>query len=52
MQTRFKRFSVIGGFVILLAILIADAYVTKRQLDQQIETGLWVSSYQAGPAPD
>jgi PAS domain S-box-containing protein len=43
MQTRFKRFSVIGGFVILLAILIADAYVTKRQLDQQIETGLWVT---------
>ena len=43
MQTRFKRFSVIGGFVILLAILVADAYITKRQLDQQIETGLWVS---------
>jgi PAS domain S-box-containing protein len=43
MQTRFKRFSVIGGFVILLAILIADAYVTKRQLDQQIETALSVS---------
>ena len=43
MQTRFKRFSVIGGFAILLAILVADAYVTKRQLDQQIETGLWVT---------
>jgi PAS domain S-box-containing protein len=43
MQTRFKRFSVIGGFVILLAILVADAYITKRQLDQQIETGLWLS---------
>jgi PAS domain S-box-containing protein len=43
MQTRFKRFSVVGGFVILLAILLADAYVTKRQLDQQIETGLWVT---------
>jgi PAS domain S-box-containing protein len=43
MQTRFKRFSVIAGFVILLAVLIADAYITKRQLDQQIETGLWVS---------
>ena len=43
MQTRFKRFSVIGGFIILLAILVADAYITKRQLDEQIETGLWVS---------
>ncbi len=43
MQTRFKRFSVIGGFIILLAVLIADAYITKRQLDQQIETGLWVT---------
>ena len=43
MQTRVKRFSVIGGFLILLAILIADAYITKRQLDQQIETGLWVN---------
>ncbi len=43
MQTRFKRFSVVGGFLILLAILVADAYVTKRQLDQQIETGLWLS---------
>jgi len=43
MQTRFKRFSVIGGFIILLAILVADAYVIKRQLDRQIETGHWVS---------
>jgi PAS domain S-box-containing protein len=43
MQTRLKRFSVIGGFVILLAILVADAYITKRQLDQQIDTGLWVT---------
>ena len=43
MQTQLKRFSVVGGFLILLAILIADAYVTKRQLDQQIETGLWLN---------
>lgn len=43
MQTQFKRVSVVGSFLILLAILIADAYVTKRQLDQQIETGLWLS---------
>lgn len=43
MQTRFKRFSVVGGFIILLAVLIADAYITKRQLDEQIETGLWVT---------
>lgn len=43
MQSQFKRFSVVGGFLILLAILIVDAYVTKRQLDQQIETGLWLN---------
>ncbi len=43
MQTRFKRYSVIGGFLILLAVIIGDAYITKRQLDQQIETGLWLS---------
>ena len=43
MQTRFKRFSVIGAFLVLLLILVADAFVTKRQLDQQIKTGIWLS---------
>lgn len=43
MQATFKRFSVIGGFTLLLAILIVDAYVTKRQLDQQVKTGFWVN---------
>jgi len=43
MQTRFKRFGVIGGFIVLLAVLIADTYVTWRQLNQQIETGIWVN---------
>lgn len=34
MQTGFKRFSVLGGFALLLAILIFDSYITKRQLNQ------------------
>jgi PAS domain S-box-containing protein len=42
MQAKFKRFSVIGGFAVLLAVLIADAYITKRQLDEQINSGVWV----------
>jgi PAS domain S-box-containing protein len=42
MQARFKRFSVIGGFAILLAVLLADAYITKQRLDEQISSGVWV----------
>src|ERR1700722_3552723 len=42
MQARFKRFSVIGGFAILLAVLLADAYITKQRLDEQINSGVWV----------
>ena len=42
MQTRFKRFSVISGFALLLAVLLVNAAITKRQLDQQVATGLWV----------
>lgn len=42
MQARFKRFSVIGGFAILLAVLAADAYITKQRLDQQINSAIWV----------
>jgi PAS domain S-box-containing protein len=33
MQTFYRRFSVIAGFAILLGILIANAVVTRRQLD-------------------
>jgi PAS domain S-box-containing protein len=42
MQIRFKRFGVITGFALLLAVLIVNAVITKKQLDQQIATGLWV----------
>jgi PAS domain S-box-containing protein len=42
MQTSFKRFSVIAGFALLLAVLIVNAAITKRQLDQQVATGIWV----------
>jgi len=43
MQTGFKRFSVIFAFGLLLAVLIVNATITKRQLNQQVTTGLWVS---------
>ena len=42
MQTSFKRFSVIAAFGLLLAVLIVNAAITKRQLDEQVATGLWV----------
>ena len=42
MQTSFKRFSVVTGFALLLAVLLVNAAITKRQLDQQVATGLWV----------
>jgi len=35
MQTFYRRFSVLGGFGILLAILVANAVVTRRQLSVQ-----------------
>ena len=42
MQTRLKRFSVITGFALLLAVLVVNAAITKRQLDRQVATGIWV----------
>ncbi len=42
MQTRFKRFSVLTGFALLLAVLVVNAAITKRQLDRQVATGIWV----------
>ena len=42
MQTGFKRLSVISGFALLLAVLIVNAAITKRQLDRQVATGIWV----------
>jgi PAS domain S-box-containing protein len=35
MQTFYKRFSVIAGFAVLLAILVANAFVTRRELSIQ-----------------
>ncbi|MGB6690050.1 MAG: CHASE3 domain-containing protein, partial [Terracidiphilus sp.] len=35
MQTFFKRFSVIAGFAVLLAVLVANAFVTRRELSIQ-----------------
>ncbi len=43
MQTSYKRFSVIAAFGLLLAVLIVNAAITKRQADQQVATGLWVT---------
>ena len=42
MQTLYKRSSVIGCFALLLAIVIGAAFVTKRQLDVQVRTEIWV----------
>jgi PAS domain S-box-containing protein len=35
MQSSYKRFSVIAGFAVLLALLVANAFVTRRQLGVQ-----------------
>src|ERR1017187_744614 len=43
MQTFYKRFSVIIGFVLLLILLVADAFVTRHQLGIQVETAAWVT---------
>src|SRR5271168_4843740 len=32
MQTFIKRFSVVAGFIFLLGILIANAWITRRQI--------------------
>jgi PAS domain S-box-containing protein len=43
MQTFYKRFSVTIGFALLLALLIANAFVMKRQLRVQLERQTWVA---------
>jgi PAS domain S-box-containing protein len=43
MQTVYKRFSVITGFVVLLIVLIANTAVMRRQLGVQIESQNWVT---------
>jgi PAS domain S-box-containing protein len=42
MQTFYKRFSVILGFGVLLAVLVASAWVTRRQLSAQVHNQYWV----------
>src|ERR1700733_4702783 len=36
MQLFYKRFSVIAGFVVLLIVLVANAFITRRQLGVQL----------------
>lgn len=43
MQTFYRRFSVITGFGLLVIVLVANAIITKRQLDVQVEDQLWLS---------
>jgi PAS domain S-box-containing protein len=43
MEKFYKRFSVITGFVILLIVLIANTYITRRQLGIQIDNQTWVT---------
>jgi PAS domain S-box-containing protein len=42
MQTLYKRFSVFAGFGILVALLLVNALVTRRQLGVQINSQKWV----------
>lgn len=42
MQTGFKKFSVVEGFGLILAMLVVNAAITKRRLNEQVATGLWV----------
>ncbi len=42
MQTIYKRFSILVGLVLLLAVLVANALITRRQLGVQVESQAWV----------
>ncbi len=42
MQTRFQRFSILTGCILLGVLLVLNAYVTWRQLNAQVELGRWV----------
>ncbi len=46
MRAFYKRFSVITGFGVLLAILIVNSIVIRRQLGVQVENQRWVSHTQ------
>jgi PAS domain S-box-containing protein len=43
MRISTKRIGVIGGFAILLILLVGNGVVTKRRLDAQIDREFWVS---------
>jgi PAS domain S-box-containing protein len=43
MQTAYKRASVVIGFGLLLVLLIANAFITKRQVDIQVDNQEWVA---------
>ena len=43
MQISYKRIGVIGGFAILLIILVGNGLVMRRQLEVQIDNQRWVS---------
>jgi PAS domain S-box-containing protein len=42
MQISYKRFSVITGFLILVLLLVANAFVLRRQLGIQVDRQVWV----------
>ncbi len=37
MRTIYKRFSVVAGFLVLLVVIAVNAFLTRRQLEEQIE---------------
>jgi len=45
-KTVYKRFSVITGFGMLLAILVANSIVVRRQVKVQVDNQAWVSHTQ------
>ena len=46
MQPFYKRFSVIGGFLALLVLLVINGLVIRRQLAVQVENQIWVGHTQ------
>jgi PAS domain S-box-containing protein len=46
MQTFYKRFSIIAGFVLLLVVLVLNTLVIRRQLGVQVGNQVWVAHTQ------
>jgi PAS domain S-box-containing protein len=42
MQTFFRRFSIVGGFTLLVVLLIGNAIVTSQRLHVQVGNQVWV----------